>query len=188
MDIVLINLDKDTERLERSKKELSKFNLTFKRIPGIVDDNPQRGFSLAMVNALNAIPNGGVIFEDDVMLLDFNIPDLPDGWDMLYLGANLRKHTTRVNDQLVRVFGAWTTHAVLYSMQGVEKVLSQYCYESHGIYDEWLRTEFNAANNCYMVTPMQAYQYPGQSNIFGIYGDYREGMDNNFKKYTNANQ
>lgn len=182
--IVLINLAKDKQRLEQSRAELSKYGLDFKRIPGVLMTNRGKGFSEAMVKALKAIPKGGIIFEDDIELDDFYIPDLPEGWDMLYFGANLQEKTIPVNENLVRVLGAWTTHAILYSEQGVHKVLSQYDYEKDGIYDDWLKREFCRNNNCYLLTPMIAYQREGFSNIEQKEASYREGFNENYKKYT----
>lgn len=183
-DIVLINLDKDGLRLKDSKRELDKFGLKFRRIPGVYDEVPGRGFSEAMVNALMAIPNGGIIFEDDIELDDFYIPDLPDNWDMLYFGANLQEKTSRVNDQLVRVYGAWTTHAILYSEKAVQKILSVYEYETCGIYDDWLKRKFLRQNNCYMITPMIAYQRESFSNMIKQQASYRKGFDENYNKYV----
>ncbi len=182
-DIVLINLDKDKDRLKESVDELSKFGLTFKRIPGIKDEIPGRGFSLATINALKAIPNGGIILEDDVELVDFWLPELPEGWDMIYFGANLTEDVERVNDDLVRVFGAWTTHAILYSKKAVSKILKEYDYETCGIYDGWLRKTFLRNNKCYMVTPMQAYQRDSWSNILKHRVSYRNTLDFNYNKF-----
>jgi hypothetical protein len=182
--VVLINLAKDKQRLEDSRRELGKYGIDFKRIPGMLMTDRSKGFSSAYVNALKAIRGGGIIFEDDIELDNFFIPDLPEGWDMLYFGANLQEETEPVNSQLVRVLGAWTTHAILYSAEAVEKILSQYDYEKDGIYDDWLRRVFCRNNSCYMVTPMIAFQRDGYSNLIKQDASYREGFIDNYKKYT----
>lgn len=177
-DIIVINLDRDTERLMLCKKELEKFGLTFKREPGIPD--PARGNSQAMMNALKKLPEGGIIFEDDVELRDLSLPELPDDWDLLYFGANVVGPVERVNEDLVRLSAAWCAHAILYSKKGVKKVLSQYDYDQHGIYDDWLRKEFIRKNNCYLVTPMQAYQRKGYSNVLGRNVSYYHALEENY--------
>ena len=182
-DIVLINLDRDVERLEQSKRELEKFDISFERIPGVYNPIPWKGFNKAYMNALRAIPSGGIIFEDDIELDSFYIPDLPKGWDMLYFGCNLQEPTDRINDELVRVFGAWTTHAILYSAQCVKNILREFDPEEV-VYDEWLRREFCRRNNCYMTTPMQAYQRDGYSNLMKTQANYRAGFDSNYNKFT----
>ena len=183
MEVVLINLDKDTERLDIVSKHLNEKGIEFKRISGVEHDNKHKGFSMATVNALKEIPNGGIIFEDDVLLNDFYIPELPEDWDILYFGANLQAPTERVSKDIVRVLGAWTTHAVMYSSKAVRNILALYDYDIHGVYDEFLRRDFNPINNCYMLTPMIAYQRPSYSHILNSYVDYREAMDLNYNKY-----
>lgn len=177
-DIIVINLDRDTERLRLFKKEMDKFGLTFKREPGILD--PARGNSQAMMNALNKLPDGGIIFEDDVELRDLSLPELPDNWDLIYFGANITDPVHRYSKDLVKLTGAWCAHAILYSKQGVKKVLSQYDYDKHGIYDDWLRKEFIRKNNCYLVTPMQAYQRKGYSNVLDRNVNYYHALDENY--------
>jgi len=184
MKIVLINLDKDRDRLRESESVLKRFGLSFERIPGVVNKDREKGFSLAMINALTAIPNGGMIMEDDIELKEYRIPRLPDNWDMLYLGANLNGRTERVSRDLVRVFSAYTTHAVLYADKAVKKILSEYDYDKHGVYDKWLADHFLRENNCYMVTPMQAYQRRGYSSILGHNVDYSVRMNMNYQKYV----
>jgi GR25 family glycosyltransferase involved in LPS biosynthesis len=185
IDIVLINLDKDKERLKIASEHLKKNGIEFERIPGVIHEDRYRGCSIAMVNALKAIPEGGIIFEDDVLLKDFYIPDLPDGWDLLYFGANLQAPTERINDEIVRVYGAWTAHAIMYSEKAVKKILETYSYDLHGPHDNFLKNEFNAKNNCYMVTPMQAYQRPSYSHLEKRNVNYTRIMDMNYDKYIN---
>ena len=184
MEIVILNLDKDTERLQQSTEELAAHGLSFKRIPGILDSDKARGFSRAMISALEAIPDGGIIFEDDIQLEDFYIPRLPSGWDMLYFGANLQGNTRRIRRDLVQLTAAWTTHAILYSGKAVKKILEEYRYQEHGIYDNWLKEDFIRRNKCYMVTPMIAYQRPDDSRLFGGWADYRQVMDENYSRYV----
>lgn len=182
-DIVVINLDKDKDRLRVFKKQMNRFGLTFKRVPGVIDESPAKGFSKATMNALKEIPDGGIIFEDDVELKDLFLPELPSGWDMIYFGANITEPVIKINDNLVRLFGAWTTHAILYSENAVSKILKEYDYDTCGIYDDWLRRIFLRKNNCYMVTPMQAYQRKGFSNVLNHEADYYHALDYNYNKY-----
>ena len=185
MKSVIINLDKDTERLVESLDILASFGIFPERIPGVVSEQSWEGFSMAMISALEAIKNEemAIIFEDDVLLKSWDIPELPDNFDMVYLGANLTKKTDRINKDFVKVNGAWTTHAIIYSKKGVEEILNQYDL-SHGIYDEWLRTSFNKNNNCYMLTPMIAYQRECYSNIQDKNVSYTDAMIENYNKFV----
>jgi hypothetical protein len=140
-------------------------------------------FNLSMTKALTMIYDGGFIFEDDILLNDFFIPDLPDDWDMLYLGANLTAPAIRINEYIVKLTGAYTTHAILYREGVAERIIMEYDYSK--IYDAYLNSEFIKKNNCYMVTPMQAYQRPSYSYILKHDVDYTEAMNTNYNKYIN---
>ena len=185
MKSVIINLDKDIERLKESLDNLNQFGIYPERISGVVSNTSAEGFSMAMINALESIKDEeyAVIFEDDIELISWDLPELPDNFDMLYLGANLTDETERINDDLVKVKGAWTTHAIIYSKKGVSKILKQYDL-GKGIYDEWLRTKFNNQNECYLITPMIAFQRNGYSNIQGVEVDYTDVMLENYNKFV----
>lgn len=185
MKSALLNLDKDTEKLRVSMEHLATFGIVPERIPGILDEDHERGFSLAMIEAIKAIRDEdvAVIFEDDILLTGWDIPQLPEVFDMVYLGANLQGPTERINERLIKITAAWTTHAVIYSRKGAEKVLSQYKVE-YGVYDNWLKEHFHKDNNCYLVTPMIAYQRPGYSEIKDVEVDYTEVMNINYNTYA----
>jgi hypothetical protein len=88
--------------------------------------------------------------EDDVLFKDLtHLPDalneLPEDWDIVYLGANVTENRPEFySHNLRRVRSAWTTHAVGYSRKAVEKIVEMYKgdWESEGMYDDWLSRKF----------------------------------------------
>ena len=118
----IINLDGRPDRWERVKIEMDKIGVTnYERFPAI-----EGGWSGSVHSHLRAVSEGEgmtLIFEDDVWfepdLLDVlpkAISQLPDDFDMFYLGANVKQPATRYSNNLFRVTcGVHTNHAILFS-------------------------------------------------------------------------
>ena len=87
-----------------------------------------------------------MFFEDDFEFTDdFDevfpkaVAELPQTYDMLYLGANLQAPVTRYSEHLVRVNGAWLMHATLLSAKFIDFILEAYPHSNIRIADEWYR-------------------------------------------------
>jgi hypothetical protein len=128
-------------------------------------------------NKIFAEAEGDVlIFEDDatyrgwVTNLLNAIKDLPEGWEMLMLGANIKdQRIDRINNTLARTYGAWTTHGIYYSHK-LCKELSN--LEFSVPIDEYFRTVVHPRGNSYVVYPFLSYQRPSESDIEGGFKDY----------------
>lgn len=80
---------------------------------------------------------------------------------------------------VVRIFGAWQTHAVYYSAECVKYILDNFKfvtdeYKTEGveIFDDWLTRNVMVQGRSYMLNPMIAYQRPRKSEIWGHHADY----------------
>jgi len=124
-------------------------------------------------------------FEDDVIFrpmdhLDKALAQLPEDWDIIYLGANITSMVfgidqfppVRYSDYLYRVRKAWTTHAVAYSRKVVDVIVRHYPVHSFEMYDNWLNSEILPNYKCFLVNPMICYQRPGISDLWGGSTDY----------------
>jgi len=120
--------------------------------------------------------------EDDVSFrdlshLDAALAQLPNDWDIIYLGANLvqwnngEPRPERYGPHLFRVTSAWTTHAIGYNRKCVEFVLAQQPGFSERMFDNYLSDRLPELN-AYIVSPMVAYQRPRKSLIWDRYDDY----------------
>lgn len=114
----------------------------------------------------------------DTWHLQFALNDLPDDWDIVYLGANLvlweperPQPPRRYSSRLFRVFGAWTTHAVGFNRKVVPFLLDNQPGLSERMFDNWMSTELPNLN-AYVVAPMVAYQRARFSSIWGRSDDY----------------
>lgn len=119
-----------------------------------------------------------VFFEDDFELvdgwqevLDRAYRDLPQWWDMLYLGCNLTVDVKKETDNLVRVMGGWLMHATILSPRFVDFILKEYDHNRIWIIDEWYR-QMAPMRKFYMTYPMISYQRKDYSDFIGGYADY----------------
>ena len=119
-----------------------------------------------------------MFFEDDFEftdefdeVFDKAVSELPDNWDMLYLGANLQAPVKRYSDHLVKVNGAWLMHATLMSPKWIDFVIEKYPVSNIRIADEWYR-RIAMQHEFYMTIPMISYQRKDYSDFVGRYVYY----------------
>lgn len=131
--------------------------------------------------------NDIMFFEDDFELTDGweevlrkAYADLPQFWDMLYLGCNLTLDAKKITDNLVKVQGGWLMHATLLSKRWIDFILREYDHNRIWIIDEWYRQQA-PFRNFYMTYPMISYQRKDYSDFVGGYTDYQI-FENKFYK------
>ena len=187
--VKIISLETRPERLQAALSELPKIGVTeYEWFPAFT------GGALGCDKSHNACLAGEgplLILEDDVVFepgaferMNKAICQLPDDWDILYLGANVKAPASRHSDNLFRVrSGVHTTHAMLYSAKGRQSMHDLYHPGEKDIptIDHWLYTEGLNLMNCYVVWPMIAYQRADHSDIRLAYYDYKQEMMDNQK-------
>ena len=175
--VLYLNQAERTDRLKDCKDELSRVGLIAQPFYSIKAEQPFQSFCLSQVGMLNEfLQSGGNRFlalEDDVIFKDYGnletaLSELPEDWDIVYLGANVTEEKPEYySKHLRRVRSAWTTHAIGYTRKAIEKILAKYVdWETSGMYDDWLSREFLPNNNCYIIAPMIAWQRPVYSNLW----------------------
>jgi hypothetical protein len=119
-----------------------------------------------------------VFFEDDFelvkdweLVLRKALEDLPESFDMLYLGANLTKTPERKTANLLRIRGAWCLHGVVMSAKFIDYVLESFDVNGKTVFDEWCR-QIAESRRFYMTYPMICYQRKSFSDYVGQYVDY----------------
>lgn len=171
-NIICLNLQKRDDRRNRMKEEFKKLNLDvkfYRAIPGGV-----AGFCQSMFNIFHDFEGSLFVFEDDVQfiadpgIIDVAFSELPDDWDMFYLGANVREKIERYSTHLLRLKNAWCTHAIGYSAKMVNWLKENWTgkYEPPFIYDEWLRVKVQPEFKCYITDPMICTQWDNYSDIW----------------------
>jgi hypothetical protein len=171
----VINLDHRKDKWMDSINELSPhFNL--ERVSATKHDWGWYGLNKTFKRIFTQCEKDILIFEDDATFrgsysdLINCINDLPAGWDMLMLGANIKdSRMDRVSKRLVRTYGSWTTHAVFYSYRFAKEMA---LLDLTIPIDEHFRTQVHPRGNSYICAPFLSFQRPSQSDIEGVFQDY----------------
>lgn len=97
--VIVINLDKRADRLEKLNKQLDFFNINYDRFSAIdakeMGISPVQACAASHIKAWESISNEVVLILEDDALLDANflnmfsdaISDLPDDWDVIFFGG-----------------------------------------------------------------------------------------------------
>lgn len=123
--------------------------------------------------------------EDDVIFRELDVvrdalSHLPPDWDVLYLGANItdmvfgikENPPVKHSEHLYRVRRAWTSHAIAYTREAAQRIVTVYDPNICGMYDEFLSSNMLDKMNAFLVNPMVAFQRPGVSDLWGCQTDY----------------
>lgn len=171
----VINLDSRRDKWRACEMELGP-HFELERVPAIKNDLGWLGLWQTFKQIFAQADGDILIFEDDATYkgwathLQNAIKDLPQGWEMLMLGANIKdQRLDRINNTLVRTYGAWTTHAIYYSHSLCKELAT---LDLTVPIDEYFRTVVHPRGNSYVVYPFLSYQRPSDSDIEGGYKDY----------------
>ena len=171
----VINLDHRKDKWRSSMNELAPhFNL--ERVSAIQHEWGWLGLAKTFKQIFTEATGDVLIFEDDATYrgwatsLQNAINDLPADWDMLMLGANIKDlRLDRISKNLVRTYGAWTTHAILYSHRFAKEMAE---LDLDIPIDEYFRTKVHPKGNSYICVPFLSFQRPSESDIEGGYKNY----------------
>jgi hypothetical protein len=187
--IVVLNHPLAVDRWRLTVTELQRVGIKgYTRFASLPDETPHRSFNRSVNGILSTFRDSGksrlLMLEDDVVfddafltnaVLNCAIKELPENWDILYLGANLHvdgfKEPIRYSNHLCRIYNAWTTHAIAFNHKCVKWIAYNQPQFHEGMFDGWLSSQlfhFNA----FCVAPMLAFQRPGNSLIWGHDVDY----------------
>jgi hypothetical protein len=185
MPAYVINLDHRTDRWSEAVTELSP-NFNLKRVSAVKSDPGWVGNGQSFKKIFKACDSDVLIFEDDATFkgsysdLVKCIADLPDGWDMLMLGANIRDpKIDRVSPNIVRTYGAWTAHAIIYSHRFAKEMAET---ELTMVIDEYFRSVVHPKGNSYVCVPFLSYQRKSHSDFEQDIKDYTDLFDESNRK------
>jgi GR25 family glycosyltransferase involved in LPS biosynthesis len=192
--IFVINLLKRNDRRHQIEQELSKYNIPFLLWTAIEDENGAEGLRQTMVELFESCLKNGyqrvLIFEDDaVMIEDINkymplcLEQLPEDFDLFYLGCQHNQKFERFHSEnILPVFSAFSTHAVLWSESGMKKFLER----CNGLpIDREIRNKIQGDDKCYVSYPMLVSQRPSFSDIDGCVRDWSKWLEQLYYKNIN---
>lgn len=183
---VLLNRPDAYKRWADSLVELNRVGLfNVIRFASLPDIGPHQSFNSSVNAIIKAFYNSKedtlLFMEDDIVFknvdhLDQAIKELPDNWDILYLGANLiteqiQSKPERYSKHLCRIQGAWTTHAIVIRKPIAKFIIDNQPGPSEQMVDNWLSANLHRFN-AFCVTPMIAYQRPDLSYIWNQHVNY----------------
>jgi len=179
-NIVCLSLKDRTDRRKQATEELGNQGINFEffnAIPGGFS-----GFNMSQKLIFGQYKNKGslLVFEDDVEFLhpwedvSKSLEELPDDWDMIYFGANVRQPIERHSDHLLRLKNAWTSHAIGYSEKMVTYLSKNWSgkYTTPFVYDEWLRVYIQPKFNVFITDPMYCTQRRSFSDLMKTVSNY----------------
>ena len=184
--VVVLSHKSRIDRRYLFEKDARPRGFRFDYFYAIDHDNPKRSFNLSQREILTIFADTDLetilIMEDDADLRNLDLiepilSELPNDWDMLYLGANVKPHPDfippiRVSEHLFRIFNAFTTHAIIYTHKAVEQILD--AYDGEQMYDAFLDAKMLRSLNAYVCSPFLSYQRPGMSDLWERTVDYTD--------------
>lgn len=186
--IYVLNQEERTDRLQTFFNDLLIHGIDirceiFYAIPA---DVPMKSFCISQYGMLRQFleTDGKTLLalEDDCRFEDMGIlwraiDELPDNWDVLYLGCNLKGESPEpYSNHLSKVKTAWMSHAIGYSRKMVEFIVENYKPKEGQMYDDWLSHQL-PSKNCFVINPMIAFQRPSFSDLWGCYTDYTSTIE-----------
>lgn len=189
INCLIINLPERLDRKTHIEQEVS--HVPFKSwriVEGIRDESntctasQKKCIQLAKDNKWPHV----MIWEDDNFLCEGAIPiirsfllELPDQWNMFYLGANLQEPSQKVSEHVIKLNGAWAAHCYAVHSNFYDHLLSLPNDREMDIHYRYLMRN----NLVYMCNPPIAYQLPGISDLQGRFRNYIDEMNHNYSLF-----
>ncbi len=188
MNTYCINLKHRRAKWIKTLCECKKLDIDPIRFDAIFNSDGHMGCMLSHIDLLRQINESEfMIIEDDIKVIgsinDMNkaISQLPDNWDLLYLGAELNQPITRFSDNLFILKNATVTHAIMYNNQNgvVDYIIDKHEYIIDRFYSEKVQDRFN----CFITYPMICTQDPGYSDTVRWWKDYKK-IEKMYNRHT----
>lgn len=181
--VVVINLDKRTDRMEEFDRQAKEIGLEYIRysaieaIPKVLrpSDACKQSHANVIQEAINDKVNRLFVFEDDAQFVtgfDRKIKEffskLPKYWDMVYLGAWIRE-SKPVTNGIVRLIDSYSAHAYGINTEFMELALA--CARHSNTPIDLALGITHPRISAYCAKPALVIQSPGYSDIEKEYRD-----------------
>ena len=195
MKTVCISLRSRPDKWQRVVNEFPKLKLDVTRFDGIPHGIGHIGCikSHQRVHGLMRGQNRYMVIEDDIKVLgtlsDLNksISQLPKDWDCLYLGATLTKPLKRYSENLFRLNGGLTTHAIIFNGPEIGRYIIENAFKPdvdwHTQYVDVFMLDVQDKFNCFITDPMICTQASGFSDTCEQFCNY-DIISNSYNEFT----
>ena len=173
------------ERSDFVTKELDKFGVSFSPIQCVTlkdlpeDSNVWQANGHSFLKAFNAYKATEtekplLVLEDDIKFtanpnhtIKKALAELPENWDLLYLGSNIQAPCKPYSNHLDRMVFGWCTHSVAYSHKAIDYILKKFNPMTDYPFDEWLRLQpFNAfVTRPTLITQRSGFSYIQNTDV-----------------------
>jgi len=162
-----INLDRRPDKWAYVRMEFERMGVRVTRFTAINTHPGWVGCRMSHLKLLkmNRREDVFIIYEDDVRFLqpwdmvEKAMSQLPDDWDMLYLGASPKEPQERYSENLFRLKNAHVTHAIIWHNRpngAIDYILNH--EENMGKWDVFLANIIQSNYNCFVTFPMAVTQ------------------------------
>jgi GR25 family glycosyltransferase involved in LPS biosynthesis len=175
--VVVINLDRRTDRMEQLDPQLKALGIEYERysaIDGLAEGiNPIHAGRMSHIEVMKQVTGKTLILEDDAYFVegfqegfDKVMPSLPDDWDIFYLGALV----DRTSGKLTKVNEHWHRQVVSTGTQAycVNPKKLDYFIEEQTKSDLHVDVCFRVLaehTNAYITQPNLVTQFPSFSDL-----------------------
>lgn len=178
--IYMVNMDEHPGRWEAFDQEAKRNGINYERFAGIKINggktriDREAGCRASHMTIIQMAKDAGLpnvlIFEDDAVIderlseLEPYVKEFLDvsTWDMFYYGCNHNDIFEPVNEHIIRVRKAWTTHSYVVNARAYDKILQ---YKDTPEPVDVVLTRIHAEGNSFCVFPRMIFQREGQSYI-----------------------
>jgi GR25 family glycosyltransferase involved in LPS biosynthesis len=133
--IFCINLDHRTDRWELATNFFTEHNISAERFSALKNDNAVMGCKLSHQGIIRIAKEQNLknvlIFEDDFYFKDYSLSyieeafqQLPNQWDIFYLGYNPTERLISFSENLYKINGAWCCHAYVVNNTFYDTILN----------------------------------------------------------------
>jgi GR25 family glycosyltransferase involved in LPS biosynthesis len=176
-EIYVVNLVQREDRRKVISAELNQHNIPFTIFEATYDTNGIRGLVTTMIRLLKQArekkQRNILVLEDDASFLVSNpvaflkeiIPQIPTSYHLFYLGVNLIARPIRMSENVLKVTDGYSTHAIMYSHEGIDAVLRNLEEFPEKPYDIFMREQILPQYQSYCSFPMLMTQCFGYSDI-----------------------
>lgn len=190
-EIHCINLSKRIDRWLKVKKEFTKVGIhdIVHRFSAIETSDGRIGCikshleiikkaKKAKLDNVLVLEDDVTFISDDLSFLSQAIKQLPQDWELFYLGANLHTELTNYSENLLHIKNGFSTHAIAYSKNVYDKFIDKYqplkqITNQEDILDVWLAFQLqNNSDKCFLLKPLLATQINDYSDIAKSNVDY----------------
>jgi len=191
MKTYCINLADRPDRWSKVQKEIGRLRQDVERFDAVKCEVGHDGCKASHIKLLSEVREElFMVIEDDFKIsckhpftiLNMAFRQLPDNWDMLYLGATLTKKIERFSPNLFILKQAVATQGIIYNNQNG---VVDYIVKNHNRnrFSTFLAEDVQEKFNCFVTYPMVATQAPGFSDLLNKYTSGKE-IKKAFKRYA----